>query len=70
MKRITLSIIGENFPGASRPPKPPTGVLIGTKNWLSLEGGVFCTNQLKEIPPGMHRSNQPKDFSLEKKFEI
>ena len=26
----------ENFPGASRPTKTLTGVLIGTENWLSL----------------------------------
>jgi hypothetical protein len=35
MKRITLSHSGENFPGASRPTKTLTGVLIGTDNWLS-----------------------------------
>ena len=32
----------KNFPGASRPTKILTGVLIGTENWLSL-GGVCCT---------------------------
>ena len=31
----------ENFPGASRPSKTLTGVLIGTENWLSLGGRLL-----------------------------
>ena len=34
--------IRENFPGASRPSKTLTGVLIGTRNQQSL-GGLCCT---------------------------
>ena len=40
--RIESPYNRENFPGASRPSKTLTGVLIGTGNWLSLGGGVCC----------------------------
>ena len=39
VSRIERPYNRENFPGASRPSKTLTGVLIGTENWLSLGGG-------------------------------
>ena len=40
--RIESHYNRENFPGASRPSKTLTGVLISTHNWLSLGGGEFA----------------------------
>ncbi len=47
--RIESSHKRENFPGASRPSKTLTGVLIGTENWLSLGGGGDFLYKIKNV---------------------
>ena len=53
----------ENFPGASRPTKTLTGVLIGTENWLSLGRGVCCKSPQKHVASFSKRSKKNYVFS-------